>query len=301
MIYNPFAGKFNRNRGQLLQRTIDTLKDHGHSITALPTTGPRSASLIARDCIAKGADVIIAAGGDGTINEVTNGMARSPVPLAIIPAGTANVLAVELGLGTNLSRAAAMLRDCVPACISLGRLDKPDQQRYFVLMAGAGLDAMIVYNIDAKLKATLGKVAYWVGGFSQIGRPLPEFDVTTNGTTIRCSFALASRVRNYGGDLWIARGASLFSNHFEVVLFQGAHSIPYVKYLIGVVSGKLAGMSGVSVLQVQELLIESPNGPGIYIQIDGEFVGALPARLQIVPAALTLLVPPAFYNKHANG
>ena len=113
------------------------------------------------------------------------------------------------------------------------------------MMAGAGLDAMIVYNIDAKIKASLGKVAYWVGGFSQSGRCIAGFQVRSNGHNVRCSFALASRVKNYGGDLSIARNASLFSDQFEVVLFQGGHSWPYMKYRLGVVTNRLTNMRGV--------------------------------------------------------
>ena len=162
------------------------------------------------------------------------------------------------------------------------------------MMAGAGLDAMIVYNIDAKIKASLGKVAYWVGGFSQFGRALPEFQVRSNGHNVRCSFALASRVKNYGGDLSIARNASLFSDQFEVVLFQGGHSWPYMKYLLGVVTNRLTNMRGVEILQTQSLEMECASDPGIYVQVDGEFAGRLPVRLSIVPNALTLLIPDEF-------
>jgi diacylglycerol kinase (ATP) len=158
-----------------------------------------------------------------------------------------------------------------------------------------------VYNIDAKLKASLGKVAYWVGGFSQLGQSLPEFQVRIDGHPITCSFALASRVRNYGGDLLIARNASLFSDQFEVVLFQGAHTFPYMKYLLGVITGRLSGMQGVKIIQASSLEIDCATNPGIYVQIDGEHAGRLPARLKMVPDSLTLLVPEKFRRKHQHG
>jgi diacylglycerol kinase family enzyme len=224
-------------------------------------------------------------------------MVHSKVPLGILPAGTANVLAVEIELGTRMLRAAARLEDCTPERIALGHLRNQVEERHFILMAGIGLDAMIVYNIDAKLKASLGKVAYWLSGFSQFGRPLPEFDVISNGHKSRCSFALASRVRNYGGDLFIARNASLFSDYFELVLFEGANSVPYVKYLVGVIANCLTKIKGVSVLRTQSVELECASGPGVYVQIDGEYAGRLPARLSIVPQALTLLVPPSFREK----
>jgi diacylglycerol kinase family enzyme len=224
-------------------------------------------------------------------------MVHTQVPLGILPAGTANVLAVEMEMGTRMLQAAARLEDCTPERIALGHLQNQAEERHFILMAGIGLDAMIVYNIDAKLKASFGKVAYWLSGFRQFGRPLPEFDVISNGHKSRCSFALASRVRNYGGDLFIARNASLFSDHFELVLFEGANSVPYVKYLVGVIANCLTKMKGVSVLRTQSIELECVSGPGIYVQIDGEYAGRLPARLSIVPQALTLLVPPSFRNK----
>lgn len=257
---------------------------------------------MARECIRKSADLILAAGGDGTINEVLNGMVHSEVPLGILPAGTANVLAVELDIGKRMVSAARHLEQWKAQRISLGCLRSQEKDRHFILMAGIGLDAMIVYNIDAGLKAALGKVAYWISGFRQLGRSLPEFDVLSNGKKARCSFALASRVRNYGGDLYIARNASLFSDSFELVLFEGTNSLAYLKYLGGVIANRLRNMKGVSVTRTQAIDLACPSDPRVYVQVDGEFAGRLPVRLTIVPNSLTLLVPPSFRSQHpANG
>jgi diacylglycerol kinase family enzyme len=298
LIYNPLAGKFNRESGRLLQRTIDAIAAQGHRVTAMPTRGPRTAGAIAQECVAGGADLVISAGGDGTINEIANGMIGSTVPLAILPGGTANVLSVEIGLGTRLVEAAERLSEMVPARIAAGRLETSDQVRHFLLMAGVGFDAMIVYSVDAQLKQRIGRAAYWVGGFSQLGKPLPEFDVRINDSSARCSFALASRVRNYGGDLWIARGASLFNEQFEFVLFEGKDTLPYLRYLFGVITGRLSGMSGVSVVSAESAIIECPGDERIYVQIDGEYGGRLPAKLSIVPSAITLMMPPTFRDRH---
>ena len=297
-MYNPRAGKFNRERGQLLQRTIEKLKAQGHNVIAIPTTGPGAATAIARDCAGKGAQLVIAAGGDGTINEVANGLVGTEVPLAILPGGTANVLAVELEIGTGILHAARCMHEWGPERVSVGLLSNAVEERYFLMMAGAGLDAMILYNIDAALKARIGKAAYWLAGFSQLGKTLPEFQVRSDGHQSTCSFALASRVRNYGGDLWIARGASLFSDVFELVLFEGPAAVFYMKYLFGVLTGRLVHMKGVSVVRTDTLHLESPTDIGIYVQVDGEFAGRLPARLSIVPRALTVLVPPSFRAHH---
>jgi len=182
----------------------------------MPTTGPGTAAHIARDVVERGADLILAAGGDGTINEIVNGMAGSKVPLGILPAGTANVLANELGMGRTMERAARSLLRCVPERVSLGLLSTAlgDAPRYFLLMAGAGLDAEIVYHLNSRLKDALGKVAYWVGGLARFGRRLPEFTVETESGSHRASFALVSRVRNYGGDLEIAPSISLLDEDF---------------------------------------------------------------------------------------
>ncbi len=164
------------------------------------------------------------AGGDGTINEVVNGMAGSEVPLGILPAGTANVLANETRHPRKMERAAERVAQCVPERVALGLLATAtgDSPRYFLLMAGAGLDADIVYTLNQRMKEVLGKVAYWIGGLSKFGQSLPEFTVEAEGQKFRTSFALLSRVRNYGGDLEIAPSISLLDDEIEMVLFEGA-------------------------------------------------------------------------------
>ena len=286
----------NRKNDHLLQRTIDVLTRCGHRVTPVATTGPRTAASIASGCIQAGADLILAAGGDGTINEVLNGMIHSDVPLGILPAGTANVLACEMKIGTRMTSVAEQLSSLEPRKIAAGLLTKTGEHngRHFILMAGAGLDAMIVYQIDAGLKAALGKVAYWVAGFRQVGRQLKELDARVEGRDIRCSFALASRVRNYGGDLDIARNASLLDDHFQLVLFEGPSSLAYLKYFTGVLTNRLTGMKGVNLLRTQRVEFLGASDPRVYIQIDGEYAGSLPATLSIVPRAITLLMPPAY-------
>jgi diacylglycerol kinase family enzyme len=238
--------------------------------------------------------MIVAAGGDGTINETAEGMLHSGVALGILPGGTANVLATELRLGPNLEAAARTLLESKAHKICVGRLTVSQGTRHFLLMAGIGLDAHIVYRVDAALKARTGKFAYWVAGWSLVGRPLPEFQATVDGREATCSFALATRVRNYGGDFEIARETTLFDDAFEVVLFEGRHASRYVKYFAGMASNRLTGMSGVTVLRARELTVKDPEDRRVYIQVDGEFVGSLPAKIEIVPDALTLMIPPGY-------
>jgi diacylglycerol kinase (ATP) len=261
-----------------------------------PTAGPGTAKEIVRSYLDRGADLFLAAGGDGTINEVAEGLVYTQVPLAILPGGTANVLATELGLGSNLVRAAERMGEFRPYRISVGHVTCEDGAtgRHFLLMAGVGLDAHIVYQVSLPLKARTGKLAYWVAGWGMLGRRLAEFQVEMLSEERRCSFALVSKVRNYGGDLEIARNATLFDDHFEVILFEGRTTLPYVKYLAGVMTNRLKDMKGVTIANAKCLKFSAPKDERIYVQVDGEFVGHLPAHVKVVPDSLTLLLPESY-------
>ncbi|MDX2151253.1 MAG: diacylglycerol kinase family protein [Bryobacteraceae bacterium] len=308
LVYNPAAGRLSRNKG-LLQRSIDALRGGGHRVALTPTTGPNSAGALAAKAARSGADLIVAAGGDGTINEVVNGLATLDVPLAILPAGTANVLANEMGIGGRPERAAEMVGELVAQRVALGqiRLGRPAGNgthslvsRYFLLMAGVGLDAHIVYHLDLNLKARLGKLSYWLGGFGQIGRQLEEFDVRIGERTYRSSFALVSRVRNYGGDLEIASTATLLDDDFEFVLFEGDNASRYLGYFAGVITRNLRNVDGVHFLRAKKAEFLHPSDKDVYIQVDGEYAGQPPASVEIVPSALTLLMPPKYVAKAAR-
>jgi diacylglycerol kinase family enzyme len=280
----------------LLDRAVGILEKSGHSVTVAPTTGPGTAGAIAREHIARGAALIVAAGGDGTINEVIEGMVHSRVPLAILPAGTANVLAMEMKLGSRLERVAERLEECRPQRIPLGRLicDGGRVDRHFALMAGIGLDAHIVYNVNTGIKARVGKLAYWVAGWSLLGKRLGQFTVEAGGQRRECSFALIAKVRNYGGDFEIARSVNIMDDEFELVLLEGRNTLRYVKYFAGMLLNNLAGMKGATVLRSDRVSLSGPEGSCIYVQIDGEAAGRLPAEIRIVPDALTLLIPPEY-------
>jgi len=223
-------------------------------------------------------------------------MVNSDVPLGVLPAGTANVLACELRLGKTLENSVQALGRCVQERVAVGKLSSTsmDHPRYFLLMAGTGLDADIVFDLNHGLKDAFGKVAYYVGGFSKLGRRLPEFNVEAEGRQYRASFALASRVRNYGGDLEIAPTISLLDDQFELVLFEGTSSFRYLKYMIGVCTSRLCGMRGVTILRTRKVSFSPSDSSLIHVQVDGEYAGIAPASVEIVPNALTLLVPPDF-------
>ncbi len=264
---------------------------NGPPVRCLATAGPHHATELARRAIAEGADLILVLGGDGTVNEVVNGIAFSPVPLGVLPAGTANVLAMELGLGSRLERAARRLCDCVERRIALGKLTRRGvEPRYFLLMAGVGLDATIVTCVDPALKAKTGKLAYWVAGLGQLPKPVKQFIARAGDADLRCGYMLASRVRNYCGDMEIARAASLLSNYFEVVTFEGSNPLRYLGYFLAVGARCVEALPGVQKFRASEIecLGEVP------VQVDGEHAGSAPAKFEIVPNALTLLIPPNY-------
>ena len=242
---------------------------------------------MAQRAATEGADLILVLGGDGTINEVVQGLANSPVPMGILPGGTANVLAMELGLGSGLERAAEKLGSCRATRIALGRITGTVGSRYFLLMCGAGLDAKIVSEVHDRLKGAAGKFAYWVAGLKQFRRSIPALNIAVHGQSYACGFAVISRVRNYGGDMEIASGASLLRDDFEVVLFEGSNPLRYAWYMLGMAAGRVQTMRGVRTLRARDVEIQTAAP----MHIDGELFGFGPALVEILPGALTLLVP----------
>ena len=238
-----------------------------------------------------GADLILVLGGDGTINEAVNGMIPSHVPLGILPGGTANVLANELGLGNSLERAIERLGRCIERRIAVGALCHGNgSARHFLMMCGVGLDATIVIKVNPELKARTGKLAYWAAGLGQFFHTVGQFHAEAGVEQRQCGFVLASRVRNYGGDMEIASGASLLSDDFEVVLFDGSSPLRYAAYMTAVALRQVKSMPGVRVLRTGRLAFSGDA----HLQIDGEYGGRIPATLEMLPDALTLLTPPSY-------
>jgi len=291
LIYNPAAGEFRRNPERFLQRTTAALTRASLTPQLIPTREPGDGTKLAREALLQGADLVLVLGGDGTINEVANGMVGSDTPLGILPGGTANCLAVELGLGTRLESAAEILTQCAPRRIALGRIHGPGfEPRHFLMMCGAGFDGRVVYDVHAGLKQAAGKLAYWVAGFSQVVRNVEQIEVRVNGARHACGFMLASRIRNYGGDMEIAGGASLSRRDFEMVLFEGTNPLRYAWYMLGVAAKRVQKMPGVHTVHTRRAEITAPS----HLQVDGEYLGRHTAVIDIVPDALRLLIPSTY-------
>ena len=299
LIYNPAAGRRRDRRRLEINRALQALAAHADSVEAWPTDGPHAATRLAQEACHSGADLVLACGGDGTVNEIVNGLAGSQVTLGVLPAGTANVLAVETGLPLDPVEAARRLPDLEPHRLSLGRVccaGGPPGGRYFLLMAGAGVDAHIVYKLHPGLKARLGLVAYFLAGAAEVWRRKPVFTVETGETRYECTFALAANCAEYGGRIRIAAGAHLLDTPLEVVLFHTRSRFRYLVYMGAVLAGALPRLADVTVLKATSLRL-SAAGP-LHVQVDGEYAGPLPATIEIVPEALTLLLPRDYVRAH---
>jgi diacylglycerol kinase (ATP) len=296
LIYNPSARGLELAGVDEIDRVLEVLRAAGHGVTLARTRGPGIGDEVGRECIRGGADLILVAGGDGTINEVANGVINSAVPFGILPAGTANILANELGLVGTMEAVARQVAEWVPRKISVGLLtaDGGASHRYFLMVAGVGLDAHVVSQVDPDLKKIQGKFSYWIAGLGEFGRELDQFDARVSGASRPASFALASRVRNYGSTVVITPDAGLLRDDFAMALFQGRSAFRYLTYLGGVITQKLEGMEGVTLLHARSAEFQPRGEDPVYVQVDGELAGALPAKVEIISDALTLLMPPRF-------
>jgi len=292
LIYNPAARGVRRGLARELTRIEKALKAYGIQADMVPTQRSSHACLLAREAVSSGADLIIAWGGDGTINEVVNGMARSPVPLLVLPAGTGNVLAKEIRLPGNPLKSLALARTGSLRRVALGKVD----QRYFLLMAGIGVDASVVAAVNPRLKRTLGKGAFWLAGLQRfLQGQFPEFELRINGEIHRGTFALVARARNYGGPFSIVPRADLDSDKLHVCLFERSGRWPYLRYLLVTVLGRHLSLSDVKYLEAET--VEARANHEVWFQLDGELIGTLPQTFSIEKDALSLVVPPASSGK----
>jgi len=300
LIHNPNAG----NGGRARRRTLDTARHifaHSGIATELAeTTGPGHATEIAARAAAENRGLVIACGGDGTLNEIVNGLASHQnghrVPLALLPGGTANILAKELDLPWDIPSAAEKLVRGTVKEIALGlatALEQPEKQKYFLSVAGAGPDGLIVYSIDLELKARVGILAYWWEGAREVIRyKFPRFRVISGERKIDASLVIVGRTQNYGGPFKITDQADLYSDEFEVMTLTTQSGLRYLSYLPTLWMGKLRGTDGVDFFKTDSVLCEPLDSNPIYAQIDGEPLARLPVQFKIVPRALKLLVPP---------
>ena len=293
IIHNPAAG---RSRQRLFDRTIRRLRGHG-GLTVVRTAAPGDAEALARQAVADGCARVVAAGGDGTINEVINGLAGSGLPLAILPLGTANVLAREIGLALDPDVVAETITHGVPRPISLGRVtSEAGEGHYFSLMAGVGFDAHIVADVDLALKQRIGKGAY----VAQFLRQLfvfrfPRYRVRLEGETPEslesheAASVVIAKARHYGGPYVCAPEARLTDTAFHVCLFARSGPLAAIRYGMALTGGRLDGRADYRILRAQRVRIEGPHDDPV--QGDGDVIAALPLEVEMVPEAIELVMP----------
>src|SRR5713226_5663967 len=218
LIHNPNAGYGGSGRRRKLDEARRILSLGGIEADLQETRAPGEATAMAHRASVEGRQLVIACGGDGTLNEIVNGLAAQQnghrVPLALLPGGTANVLAKEIGLPWDIPAAAEKLVHGEIKEIALGLatpIKEPSKSRYFLSVAGAGPDGMIVYSIDLELKARVGIFAYWWQGAREVFRyKFPHFRIIIDGKKIDASLVVVGRTTNYGGPFKITTGADLF-------------------------------------------------------------------------------------------
>jgi YegS/Rv2252/BmrU family lipid kinase len=296
IIYNLRAGRRREQRMRDVAAAQRILLEAGIEAELQQTRGPGTATALAREALAAGKQLIVCCGGDGTINEVANGMAGSQTPLAILPSGTANILAKELGIPWEIPAAARLISRSTPRRIALGRIQSgaTGAARYFVCVGGAGPDGMLVYSVDERLKTRTGQGAYWWEGFRQLFRySFPLFRATSPDldSAFAASMAIVGRTKHYGGPFQITTGASLFEERFEVVLVATRNRWRYLSYLPAIWRQTLRHKQGAYFFKTSLLRCEPAEAAPIYAQVDGEPAGKLPCEFSIVPDALTLMVP----------
>lgn len=300
MIHNPNAGNGGSGRRRLLDQARHIFASRGIDADLAETTGPGHAVEIAARAAEENRGLVIACGGDGTLNEIVNGLATHQnghrVPLALLPGGTANILAKELDLPWDIPRAAERLVHGEVKEIALGLatpLEQPEKKKFFLSVAGAGPDGAIVYSIDLGLKSRVGILAYWWAGARQVfGYKFPRFRVAGGGREIDASLVIVGRTQNYGGPFKITTEADLFQDRFEILTLSTRSGLRYLSYLPSLWLNKLRGTPGVEFFKSDSVLCEPLDKNPVYAQVDGEPLARLPVEFRIVPRALKLLVPP---------
>ena len=299
LIHNPNAGGGGEARRKELDVARKIFADGGIEADLAETTGPGDATEIALRAGNEGRQLVIACGGDGTLNEVVNGLARQQnghrVPLALLPGGTANILAKELTLPWDIPQAAQRLVRGTVREIALGLatpVQEPEKARYFLSVAGAGPDGRITYAVDLELKAKMGIFAYWWQGAREVlNYKFPRFNVKTKDQTIEASLVIVGRTKHYGGPFKITTQADLYEDQFELAVLTTQSGLRYLSYLPTLWFGNLRNSEGVHFVKADTLLCEPTDGEPVYAQVDGEPLSRLPVEFKIVPRALKLLIP----------
>lgn len=309
LIHNPVAGPARRHRD--LPDAVAVLSDGGWRIDWAATQGAGDAERLAQRAAAEGYDVALVAGGDGTVHQVVNGLMAQPRPikLAVLPAGTANVLAYDLdltpapGIATPsaLVNAAHQLLRSAVAWIDLGLVTAGDSQRYFVCWAGVGLDAAVSAAVEsqAQLKRRFGPALFAVNTLLELGRPetLTRFTMVVDSVVWRDDSVLAviSNIRRYAVVMKMAPLAFLNDGLLDCVLFRG-NVVEAALPLAKVLAGAHVEDADVHYRQAQRITVETAQPRPVHL--DAEPFGFTPITVTVAPQVLPILMPPSATARH---
>ncbi len=283
IIGNPNSGSAG-DEGYL-ERFAETLRAGGLEIEVLNTERPDHATELAAMA---GDRLIIAAGGDGTVNEVVNGLSKDAT-LGILPLGTANVLARELGLPLKAEDACERLLSGTGSRMDIGvATDEEGTERRFACMAGIGFDANVVREVTPRFKRYLRSLAFPLVALKVYFRgDLPKLHLIDGDTTHMGQLAVVTNGHYYGGDFKVAEDASLTSGELEVVLIEKVGRILRADILARVLAKRPLDRDAKS-FPAQNIRAES-SGRRVPVQIDGELWGQLPMSFRIEPAAIRVI------------
>jgi YegS/Rv2252/BmrU family lipid kinase len=279
VIFNPTAGARRRRK---LDRILRALERLGCVVTLRATEARGDAETIARGADPDAYDLLAVAGGDGTINEVINGLAQSPLPLALIPLGTANVLANEIGLASGA--AARAIASGVAHPVYLGDANG----RRFAMMIGIGIDARIVEGIDPRLKRASGKFAYvWSGIRSIVNYRPAVYRLVIDGKSYDAASVIIAKGHFYGGRFVVARHARLDVPTLHAVLMQRPGRWNVLRYGVAIAMKRLDRLRDVRIVEGRVVTVDGCAGEGV--QADGDLAGSLPLTIGVAERLLALI------------
>jgi len=288
LIHNPTAGRRQPAREQVA-RFRKLLAERGITLDVLTTSRPGEATQLARQAVSAGAECLIVCGGDGTVNEVLQGIVGYPVTLALWPVGTANVLAQALGVPRRVPDLVHMVAEHRVRYLSLGRAN----DRYFAAMVGIGLDASIVRHVNPRLKRNLGLLAYWIAGLQHLFTwTAPVFTLELEDRRVRATFAALANVPSYGGGIRMAPDARPDSEELRACVITSRSKLAYLLFYLPLAFlGWHVHQPGVLYGGTRRGRAYADSGAEIPFQVDGEWAGTLPVEFEIIPHALRIVVP----------
>jgi YegS/Rv2252/BmrU family lipid kinase len=283
VIYNPVAGPKIVSK---IDRVQSLLAARGTPFEIVKTSGPGDAVLLAKEAAHAGAESVVAVGGDGTVNEAANGLAGSRTRLAVVPHGTGNVLARELGLPKSAEGCLDLLGTGKTIEVPLARAE----DRFFVLMASAGFDAEVVERMGHGGKNLLGIGAYVLAGMRHLLRSQPPLWLEFQGRErMEVQAVIVCRGKTYGGGVTMAPAGSLESSSFQVVALRKTGRWAILRFAVGALRGTHVSSPAVLIREAQSVLVRSriPSAA----QVDGDYLGPLPVRFEMTDVRLRIVVP----------